>query len=397
MGWRYLAFRANGDGTETLLSNDVPIQGGAVEEDLSGPGELRGSIAPQLARLQTSTGEPVFQSWSTVIYPEKDGHIRGGFILVDLIEEGPVLQLDTVGFSGYLAGQPYTEDRSWVQVDPMTIVRHLWAHQQWRQNGNLGVTVDTTTSPVRLGTPQESVKWGEITEAQWNSLRALGWKGKAGDKEERLYPPHEDDATGPYTLQWWKDHDMGKVLDDLALETPFDYLVDHTWDGERVDHFLRLGYPTIGQRRQDLRFMLGENVFTEPQLRYDGDNYASEVITLGAGEGRKMIRGGDDRVTGRLHRAAVVIDKTLRNRKSADAMARLELLARLGEADLDTLVVQEHPHAPLGSFRPGDEILVQAPAGWSGPLELWVRILSVSIRPDTDEATLRVVRTDKVG
>ncbi len=372
MGWRYLAFKMNGDGTETLLSNDVPLQGTAIREDLSGPGGIDGSIAPEVARLKVD-GNPVFVPWSTAIFAEKDGNLRGGALLVDLMENGPKLDLDMVGFTGYLDGQPYTEDRSWIQEDPLVIARHLWAHQQWRQNGNLGVTVDTTTSPVRIGTKEQDVKF------------------TTGNGEEVNF------QTGPYTLQWWKDHDMGKVFNDLAVETPFDYLMTHTWNGERIKHHLRLGYPVIGSRRHDLRFMLGENIFTHLPIRYDGDAYASEVITLGAGEGRKMIRGGNAKATGRLHRAAVVVDKTLRNRKSADTVATQELAARIGDEDLDTLVVEEHPNAALGSFAPGDEILVQSPAGWSKALYLWVRILSIVTEPEKNQATLTVARTDRMG
>ncbi|MER2142200.1 MAG: hypothetical protein ABS888_00285 [Eubacteriales bacterium] len=373
MAWRYLAFRMNGDGTETLLSNDIPLQGTAIREDLSGPGGISGSITPEVARLKTPEGDPVFLPWSTALFAEKDGVLRGGALLADLLEDGPTLDLDTVGFTGYLDGQPYTEDRSWIQEDPLTIARHLWAHQQWRKNGNLGVTVDNTTSPVRIGTKEEDVSF------------------TTGNGEEVNF------QTGPYTLQWWKDHDMGKVFNDLALETPFDYLMSHEWDGERIRHHLRLGYPTIGRRRSDLRFVLGENIYDQIPIRYDGDAYASEVITLGAGEGRKMIRGGDARTTGRLHRAAVVVDKTLRNRKSADIIASQELAARIGDADVDSLIVQEHPNAELGSFSPGDEILVQSPAGWSREVYLWVRILSIVTEPEKNQATLTVARTDRMG
>lgn len=372
-GWRYLATRLNGDGTETGLSNDVPISGAQLREDLSGPGGIKGTLAPEIARLTTKEGDPVFVPWSTAIYAEKDGQIRAGAILLDLQEKGPALSLDSVGFSCYLQGQPYEAANSWVQVDPLAMARHIWAHKQAMQGANLGLVLDSTTSPVRIGTKEEEVKFATENGEEVNF------------------------QTGPYTLQWWKDHDLGKAFDDLAAETPFDYLVSHAWDGERVKHHLRLGYPTIGARRHDLRFVLGENIFDHPPINYDGDAYASEVITLGAGEGRKMIRGGDTRTTGRLHRAAVVVDKTLRNKKSADTIAAQELAARIGDEDLDTLIVQDHPSAVLGSFSPGDEILVQSPAGWTKELYLWVRILAIVTQPELNQATLTVARTDRMG
>lgn len=373
MGWRFLATRLNGDGTETFLSNDVPLQGAQLREDLSGPGGITGTIEPEITRLRSPAGEPLFMPWSTAIYAEKDGHIRAGAILADLVEDGPKLGLDCVGFTGYLQGQPYKADGSWVQVDPLVMARHIWAHKQGMKGANLGLVLDATTSPVRIGTKEEEVKF--TTE----------------NGEEVNF------QTGPYTLQWWKDHDLGKAFDDLATETPFDYLVAHAWSGETISHRLRLGYPTIGRRRDDLRFQVGENVFDTPEVIYDGDEYASEVVVLGAGEGRKMIRGEFSKTTGRLQRTVVVTDKTLRNKKAANAAATRELSARLGDEDIDSLTVLDHPHAPIGSYTSGDEILIRSRHGWTQDIELWVRVLSIVTEPEKNQATLSVARVEKMG
>lgn len=372
-GWRYLATRLNGNGTETFLSNDVPLLGAQLREDLSGPGGITGTITPEIARLRSSAGEPLFMPWSTAVYAEKDGNIRAGAILADMEETGPDLSLDCVGFTGYLQGQPYTGDISRVQVDPLEMARHLWAHQQGKRGGNLGLVMDSTTSPVRVGTPARDVNF------------------TTGAGEEVSF------QAGPYTLQWWKDHDMGKAFDDLATETPFDYLVAHTWTGETISHRLRLGYPTIGRRRHDLRFQVGENIFAFPPILYDGDDYASDVVVLGAGEGRTMIRGEGSKPTGRLRRTAVVTDKTLRSKQSANSAAARELAARLGNEDIDTLTALDHPHAPVGSYAPGDEILIRSRGGWTTDVELWVRVLAIVIEPEKNHATLTVARTEKLG
>lgn len=372
-GWRYLATRLNGDGTETFLTNDLPLSGAQLREDLSGPGSITGTIAPEIARLTTKEGDPVFVPWSTAVYAEKDGQLRAGAILAELRENGPALSLDGVGFSCYLQGQPYEGDLSRVQVDPMDMARHIWAHKQAMKDANLGVVLDNTSSPVRIGTEEEEVKF--TTEN--------------GDEVNF--------QTGPYTLQWWKDEDLGKSFDDLALETPFDYLVAHAWAGESISHRMRLGYPTIGRRRDDLRFQVGENIRDTPEVFYDGDEYASRVVVLGAGEGRKMIRGSHDRSTGRLQRTAVVVDKSLRNKKAANAAAVRELSARLGDEDIDTLTVLDHPHAPIGSYAPGDEILIRSRHGWTQGIELWVRILTIITEPENNTATLTVARVEKMG
>lgn len=373
-GWRYIATRMNGDGTETPLSFDVPLSNVTITEDLSGPGGLKGSISPEQQGLKAEDGSPLFEPWSTAIYPEKDRQIRGGFLLADLPITGPKLEADCVGFTGYLNGQPYMGDLARIGVDPLDMARHLWQHKQGMKGGNLGLLLDSTKSKVKVGTAKQTK---EFTTA-------------AG----------EDVAfeSGPYTLSWWKDHDMGKAFNDLALATPFDYRVDHSWagdDSEQIRHELRIGYPTIGARRTDLRFMVGENVFTQPTISYSGEEYASEVVVLGAGEGRKMIRDQDARITGRLHRAVVVQDKTVTSKAAALAMASRELAWRLGEEDLTEVIVTDHPHARLGSYYPGDEILIQSPPGWTSSLYLWVRIMTIRTEPAKDRSTLTVSRVEK--
>ncbi|MBP3044894.1 hypothetical protein KKR91_01110 [Arthrobacter jiangjiafuii] len=371
-GWRYIATRLNGDGTEVFLSWDVPLQGAAIVDDLSGPGGIAGNISPEIARLQTVDGDPVFLPWSTAIYAEKDGHIRGGAILADLSEDGPRLSLDCVGFSGYLQGQPYTGDLSKVGVDPLAMARELWAHKQKARGGNLGMVLDSTASTVRIGTAEKSTEF------------------TTGTGEDVAFD------SGPYVLNWWSTHDMGGEFDSLAASTPFDYQVVHAWSGETISHRMKLGYPTLGRRRDDLRFMVGENVFVVPKIEYSGDAYASEAIVLGAGEGRKMIRGTESTVSGRLHRAVVVEDKSLTTKQAAQKVAASEVKARLGDADIDELVVREHPHAALGSFSVGDEIRIDTRDGWSSGLSLWVRILSMKTEPDLNKCTLTVARVEKV-
>lgn len=397
MGWRYIASRLNGDGTETFLSWDVPLQDSKLHEDLSGPGGINGYLSPAVARLRGADGEPLFQTWSTALYAEKDGQIRAGAIIVDLDETGPRLDVECVGFSGYLQGQPYRDELSRVGLDPMDVARHLWDSKQTTPHGNLGLTIDPTSSPARIGLPEGPVTRGQpgIDDAMWNYLMSVGWVGNPADGVEQLHPP-EGAVLGAYTLGWWATHDMGQEFDKLAAETPFDYRVVHSWNGEAITHHLQLGYPTLGTRRPDLRFAVGENVSQVPRIEHSGNEYASEVVVLGAGEGRKMIHHPASRDTGRLHRAAVVEDKQLTSSTSARMAAEAELKARLGDADINELVVREHPHAPLGSFGVGDEILVHTRPGWSGAGSMWVRILSVTTDPSRNECTLSVTRVEKV-
>lgn len=396
-GWRYLATRLNGDGTETFLSNDVPLQDPAITEDLSGPGGIDGRLSPELERLTGPDGRPLLVPWSTALYAEKDGVIRGGAIVSDMGENGPVLVPQSVGFTGYLQDQPYTGDQSWLFTDPLSIARHIWSHVQGKAQGNLGLAVDGTSSPVRVGLPESPVDLGTVSDAVWDRLMGMGWIGKKDDGKERLYAPEDDGAKPePFTLSWWKDHDLGAVFDKLAAETPFEYKVEHEWSGETLAHRLRLGYPTLGARLTEPSFVTGINILEIPQVDYDGDDYASEVVVLGAGQGRKMIRGSSTRTTDRLYRAAVVQDKAATTKKAATATAARQVAARLGDPDLSTFVVTDHPNAPLGSFSPGDEILVQTRGGWGTARDIWVRILSITTRPDQGRATVTATRVEKL-
>lgn len=363
-GWRYLATRLNGDGTETFLSKNVRLAGATIEEVLSGAGGVKGTINPEDMSLRTGDGEPIFVPWSTAIYAEKDGLIRAGAILEEGDENGPAFTCDGIGFTGHLLGQPYQGEYTRRDIDPLDVVRHLWQHKQSQPDGNIGVQVDTVSSPVRIGNAVE--------------------------------PGKEEEGPKAYTLAWWKDHDMGKAIDDLAASTPFDYRVVHEWDGETIRHRLQLGHPTLGARRHDLSFVVGVNIFEQPPIGYDGGAYASHVVVLGAGEGRAMVRGEATRATGRLHRTVVVDAKDITRKAEATKAAAREVAARLGDPDLDTLTVIDHPNALLGSYSPGDEILVQTRPGWGNARNLWVRILAVSIAPEKDTATLTVRRVEKL-
>lgn len=376
-GWRYFATRLAGDGTEEPLAWDLPLSGVELTDTLSGPGALSATISPEAARLKDESGRAVFVPWSTAVYAEASGQIRGGGILTPSSTlEGPSCSLDCVGFAGYPTGMPYTHNRSWVGADPLDLVRHIWEHLQGHPGGDLGVVVDEDTSPVRIGTDPEA-------EDKTNDETAGGAGG---------------DERGPYRLNWWSTTDLGSELAQLAEATPFDFREEHQWAGDAVRHRLRLGYPRLGRRREE-RFVVGENVTVVPTVGYS-DDYASEVLMLGAGEGRKMTRGRAHRPDGRLRRVAVVSDKSLRTSSAADRAAERQVRALLGAPDISEVVVADHPHAPVGSLTVGDDICVQVPerAGWAGRLDLWVRITQMTTSPDAAGAvTLTVARTDRTG
>lgn len=370
MGWRYFATTLHGDGTETPLADALPLLDVEIYDDLSGPGGLSATLSPEAARLKGPDGRPLLREWSTAIYAEKDGQVRGGGILRKATPDGPALELDVVGIPGYAYKTPWVgAEYSDVQVDPLDVVRTVWAHLQAAPGGNLGLVVDDTSSPVRIGTEEET------TEFTTGSGESVSFE------------------SGPVRLAEWQTDDLGKVIDDLAKETPFDYHVETERDGDTISHRLRLGYPRLGRRRHDLRFVVGENVYTPPVVT--SSEYADEVLVLGSGEGRDMVRGSWTLPSDRLRRVAIVEAKDVRSRSAAQRIAEREARARTGEPALtDELEAADHPSAPIGSYSPGDEILVRSPHGWEEGLEVWHRILSLTIRPDLDTVTLALARAE---
>lgn len=373
MSWRYFATRLNGDGTESLIASELPLSVDSFTETLSGPNAMSASIGFEVAYLKDEEGRPVLKRWETAIYAEKDDVIRWGGILTSVEEDGQRLALTIQGFTAYAYGQPYLDERQWIQVDPLVIARHIWEHLQSFDGGNLAVVLDETTSPVRVGTESEDVEF-ETGEGNQVSFEA-----------------------GPYKLNFFSTHDLGGEFDNLAEATPFDYAEVHEWQGETIRHRIRLGYPALGQRREDLRFVVGENVYTDPVVEQDGDEYASEVVVLGSGEGRKMVRASAE-VNERdgLRRVKVITDKSAASKPRAEAIAKAELQARIGAENVSTITVLDHPSAPLGSFSVGDEIRIQGSGkGWNGDLYLWVRILEITTQPGAESASLSVTRAER--
>lgn len=377
-GWRYFATRLDGKGGETMLSPDVPLEGVAIEDVLSGDNSLSGTISPVYKRLLGPDGAPLFLEWSTAIYAEYDGDIMGGGILTHSEFNGPSWALECVGFTGYGRDMPYVGNGyKGIKVDPIDCGRTIWNHIQNQPGGNIGLEFASTDTngKVKIGTELKQVEFD--TQSGPVSFES-----------------------GPYRLNWYTNHDLQGDFDDLAAETPFDYHEKHSWRADgTIRHFVEIGYPKIGTKRKDLRFVYGVNIFDPEQLERDGDLYASGTMVLGAGEGAGMIRSIKEppiRPQNRLRRVAVVVDDTIKSKKKADARADAENQWRAQLDDIDQVVVRNHPHAPLGAVKVGDEIRLEGKGDWVGT-DLWVRVLAVAWSPENgNQAEYTVARTDKL-
>ena len=372
-GWRYLAQRLDGTGdTGPLIDVDLPLNDVVFTDRLSGPMELTGTIDPAFTRLKDSSGQPLLTEWGTAIWAEEDGVIVGGGILETPSFLGPKLSITCTGYAGYPYDMPFLGSYAGVEVDPLDVFRTIWAHIQAQPGGNLGLNVSTVTTPKRIGTVLEQVEFD--TQSGPVSFEA-----------------------GPIKLNWWQTHDLGGEIDKLAKETPFEYRERHQWEGDTIKHYLDVGYPRLGRRIDKGRFVIGENIHVIPKVDRPGDIYASEILALGAGEGRTMLMATRRRATGRLRRVAVVEDKSARSLRAVGSLAATEEAWRKNVDTISELVLVDHPNAPMGSVKPGDEIYVEGELDW---LEIagWMRVLSTSLRPASGNAmTLAVTPADRIS
>ena len=358
--WRYIASRLNGDGTETFLDFNLPLNDVSVQSSLSGHGGLDAKISPEVASLKTASGEPIFVPWSTAIYAEASGQIRGGGIVTQMPMTGPDLALDCVGFSGYLAGQPWAGEDKYDTADPLTIDRYIWSQFQKK--------------PFDIG----------LRPAGADSSQMVRLSETVTGKNELYY------------LAYWETLDLDKERTQLAEIGGYEWVVNHSWSGETIKHQIEYGYPKLGSRRTDLRFVVGENILEHISVTDDGDEYASHVLVLGSGQGRKMVRAEANKTTKRLGRWHVVSDKAIGKDQIAKTRAETELKALAGEFDITEIDVWDHPNAPVGTYAVGDEILIQSGEGWADFGDLWVRVLGIIHHPEKNTSTLQIRRAEKI-
>ncbi|MBC9000511.1 hypothetical protein [Micromonospora aurantiaca (nom. illeg.)] len=464
MTWRYIARRAV---TGEILDWDLPLHRDELTWGLRRSGSLRGSIDPDIGQLRAPDGRLLLEEWGTELFAEADGHLRWGGIIVSSRFSGSQWSIEAAGVSAYPRGIPYLGEYSRVGVDPLDAAREIWAHLQSFPNGDLGVVLDGTKSPARLGKPgvaafeevflggkwvrkdavpassvepsaSAKLKTGIDSNDSSLTLAAMGLydqlappylitvgaetmrvTGRTGTKltglergygtssatshREGTLVKHDGTQTRtvaaqpaePYLLAWWDAKDCGGEFEQLANQTPFDWAEDVAWGaGGSIVHRIRLGYPRLGRRRDDLAFVQGDNVVSAVPVQVDGDDYANEVFGLGAGEGRTLVHTRLPIIDGRLRRVAVVSNKAVTSGSRLDMICRDELIRRRGLVEITEIEVVDHPNARIGSWAVGDDILVQARVPWLGDVPLWSRVIGWSLIGE-HRAKLALQRADR--
>lgn len=216
----------------------------------------------------------------------------------------------------------------------------------------------------------------------------------ANAKKKTAVAAMKDDG-GAYKLLWWEAPDCGSKIADLAKTTPLDYTEAHVWNADKtaITHTIQVQYPRAGRKRDDLAFVLGDNIIELPIPNSNGDEFANEVFGLGNGEGEAMVNTTTALDDGRLRRVNVFSSKGTKLVSTLQGQVRAELLKNLSNLTIDQIVVRDHPNAVIGSWALGDDILVQADVPWLGRLAIWHRIVAWSLKSDST-ATLKLERSD---
>lgn len=368
---RYLAQRV---GTGEWLDRDLPLSQVTRTRTLSGPGGITATVEPDLRTARHTDGLLILEGWGTMLYAADEGgagQIRCAGIVVDSDGADDALTVTAPGFTTYPHGYIYDDSRIWgpaqgtgtvsnpqyPRPDPLQIVQDHWEWIQAQPDSDLGVRlVGDLKSSERVGSYEE-----------------------------------------PYRLRWWDYRDLGEEIDNLASGTPFEYVEEHSWDDAAhlsVDHRVRLGWPRLGRKRTDLRFADGENIAQPVSATATGGGFANDVIGIGNGEGRKMVLSRSTVRDGRLRRHLVVTDKTARQARM-DKVVRDIRERMVNTIDIASLVIFDHPNAPISAIDPGDDIYVQTsiPA-FGGDIAMWLRVLSIT-EDDTvpGQATLATQRS----
>jgi hypothetical protein len=373
-GWSYSARRISGTGVPgPWLDRELPLQDVQITDVLSGPPLIKATIDPVYQWAFDEQGDPLLQEWTTEIYAEADGVIRGAYILDDSQMTDSGWQLEGAGFTRYIKDRPYNGRKAFVETDPLTIVRHVWDTVQAEDFSNVNLQLDrTTTTPMRIG------KALPVASADANTPA-----GASQDEE-------------PFELNPEEITDLGGMIDELAEATPFDYRERSQWNADQteVERFLDFGYPTLGARRTDVRLVYGENVFSAPTIERNGADFANYVRVFGAGEGSEAIVADAVTIDGRLRRYATVDDDTISDPNRARIRARRELIRRNHLVHVRSVKVTNTGNLQLGSVRPGDEVRLQAETPWMD-IDMWNRVVSIGTNPDDPEIlTFGLLRSD---
>jgi len=438
--WRIWVFDADGNGGFKQVEDDLRAVAEPTRE-LSSPGAISLKIKPEQ--------DVKLRPWKSVIVTENERELQFG-VVSDMADDGDGgLSVTCVGVTGYWDSEP--ADVEWYarDKDPAKVLRDIYAWAQSQTGKNLGMDFSGyEDSGIRIGNPDPPVtrpirrirppkrerippepnkkaykdyylkgsKPEQVARrknardkyqadmADWRKRRKVVLdKNKAEEKryndEREAYKKAVEDYSQAiqdaiYRVQWWENPTVGSVVEDMAKYV--EYRTTTRWNGNVPDNRITID-EHIGAKRPTLRFVVGENVTEPPPVDWAGESYATRVVFLGSGEGKKMIRA--EAVASRhggLARTVFISDKSVRSKAAAQKRAERALKWRQAMPLVTELKVIDDDNARFGTFDVGDEIrLIDSSGRWAGTIDMWVRILAITETTEAPVATLTVTRSDK--
>lgn len=329
--------------TGALVSTSLPFGGVSYGPDLNGPGAFQGALTPRLIAQDPGLLDP----GNRCLFVQRDDQLMWGGLVWSATPQGAMYSVEAAGWSSY--GQHRHDIHGnlngrgpYVNADPCKVMRDIWAYMQEQPDGNLKVTLDSTTSTAKVGTP-----------------------------------------ASPLAFNWWDIPVLGEQFDDLASgDIHPDYTDATSWGSDGMPtRRIRIGYPRLGRRRTDVAFTTGINIVTAPPIDYSADDYAQVVIATGTGSGRSMARAIDAVRNGRLRLEAALQLPDIASSTTLASRARAERTWRQQMGSITTLTVRDHPAAPIGSWDVGDDVQVTVHDQWTD-FSGWMRITGWQVRPD---------------
>lgn len=391
--WRYYAKRAVGN---LWLDTNAQLGGVDITDALSAPGSGNARVIGGLGTPYAEDGRLVWGKWDTLLFAEEDEKLKWVGICTAAYPDDGDLKIEFVGWFGWLQRVPFNNLYEVWQRNVFTVVRMLIEYSSNITNGldiypsqnSSAYTVGDLQPPTRPKAPARGK--GVTMAAYQNSAAYKNWK-KADDLWVETYADYKK-----YSLAWWEAPYVGEEIDSLAKQTDFEYKCRVEWTN-RASLSYRLYFDMaddIVNRRTDIAFIDGMNLAQRISPKDGDEDYANDIIGLGAGEGQNMNRVKLGIEDGRLYQAEFVQYKAVRDAKRLRALAQADL-RRLNNKEyaIDQVVVWDVPgFAPLTTLSVGDEVRVQSSAT-NPPTDSFRRVVAIKRVPEKPFVTVSLEYT----
>lgn len=387
--WRFYAQRAE---TGLWLDTNVQLADHELTWSLSAPNSGKALIPTGIGEPYASDGEKTWGKMNTYLYAEEDGNLAWIGICTAANPDDSGLQLEFIGPVGWLQRVPFDAVYSVWRTNVFDVVRMLVNHsKQYRPhpsftvpNGDSSQFVGDVQPPDKPKQPQR--KKGEKKSDYEASDRYKDWQ-KDMDEWTKKYSDREK-----FILGWYEAPYVGEEIDNLAAQNGFEYRERVAWKDRGLDTpeiFFDFA-DDIRRRREDIAFVDGLNLTTALDPKDGAEEYANHVITLGAGEGRAMVRSSAGVDDGRLYQSVYIQYKSVRTREALRRLAQRDL-DRLSQQQpkLDKIAIRDVPgYASVSSLRVGDEVKTISENA-SPPVNAWTRVIGIT--RNTGQSTVDVL------